>query len=91
VRRKKALQRLRLKAERQNKTVEVTQDECLYVDGSLFFSMKDGFVQKSVSSNVVNGAGISDIHIMASNNDYSSVITTVSFNSRGFNAPRNII
>ena len=62
MRRKKALQRLRLKAERQNKTVEVTQDECLYVDGSLFFSMKDGFVQKSVSSNVVNGAGISDTH-----------------------------
>jgi len=62
VRRKKALQRLCLNADRQNKTVELTQDECLYVDGSLFFSVKDGFVQKIASSNVVNSVGIFDIH-----------------------------
>lgn len=47
VRRKRTLERLRSKAEREQKVVQVTDDNSsLYVDGVLVFTMKDGLVRE---------------------------------------------
>ena len=76
VRRKRTLERLRSKAERERKVVQVTDDNSsLYVDGVLVFTMKDGVVREcNTSSNLHRRNGeCSGTSVLGNNADVQSV------------------